>query len=47
MAEVEGRARGFGAAIGVRYGEGYRARGPVGISDARALLPDAHARTGA
>ena len=37
-AEVEARARVFGAAIGARYGEGYRARGPVAVSDARALL---------
>lgn len=42
-AEVEARARVFGAAIGVRYGEGYRARGPVAVADARALLSGAHA----
>jgi len=38
LAEVEARARSFGALIGTRYGEGYRARGPVAIHDARALL---------
>jgi len=38
MPEVEARARVFGAAIGARYGEGYRARGPVAVRDARALL---------
>jgi bacillithiol biosynthesis deacetylase BshB1 len=43
LAEVESRARVFGAAIGVRYGEGYRSRGPVGVADARALLSGAHA----
>jgi N-acetylglucosamine malate deacetylase 1 len=41
--EVEARARTFGAAIGVRHGEGYRVRGPVAITDARALLPGGHA----
>lgn len=35
---VEGRARAFGALIGVRYGEGYRTHGPLAINDARALL---------
>ena len=43
LAEVESRARVFGAAIGVRYGEGYRTRGPLGVTDARALLSGAHA----
>jgi bacillithiol biosynthesis deacetylase BshB1 len=43
LAEVESRARMFGAAIGVRYGEGYRTRGPIGVSDARALISGAHA----
>ena len=38
LAEVESRARVFGAAIGTRYGEGYRTRGPLGVSDARILL---------
>jgi len=38
MAEVEARARSFGSLIGVRYGEGYRTRGPVAIHDARALI---------
>jgi LmbE family N-acetylglucosaminyl deacetylase len=37
--EVEARGRTLGALIGARYGEGYRLRGPVPISDARALLP--------
>jgi N-acetylglucosamine malate deacetylase 1 len=36
--EVEARARAFGAAIGVRYGEGYRSRGPLAVADARALM---------
>lgn len=38
LAEVEARARALGAAIGARFGEGYRMRGPVAIADARALL---------
>lgn len=38
LAEVESRARVFGAAIGVRYGEGFRSRGPLAVRDARALL---------
>jgi N-acetylglucosamine malate deacetylase 1 len=37
--EVEARARTLGALIGVRHGEGYRMRGPVPLTDARALLP--------
>jgi bacillithiol biosynthesis deacetylase BshB1 len=41
LAEVEARARSFGAAIGTRFGEGYRLRGPLGINDARALIDDA------
>ncbi len=45
-AEVEARARVFGAAIGARYGEGYRSRGPVAVSDARALLTGAHPGAG-
>lgn len=44
LSEVEARARGFGAAIGARYGEGFRSRGPVAVSDARVLL--AHAGAG-
>lgn len=36
--EVEARARLYGAQIGVRYGEGYRMRGALGLMDARALL---------
>jgi bacillithiol biosynthesis deacetylase BshB1 len=38
IGEVEARARVFGAGIGVRYGEGYRTRGPVPVTDARTLL---------
>jgi N-acetylglucosamine malate deacetylase 1 len=38
IAQVEARARSFGALIGARYGEGYRTRGPVAIHDARALI---------
>ena len=41
LEELEARARSWGAAIGARYGEGYRLRGPVGIVDARVLLEDA------
>jgi len=40
-AEVEARARSFGALIGTRFGEGYRLRGPVAIHDARVLLGNA------
>jgi len=36
--EVEARGRIYGAQIGVRYGEGYRLRGALGLMDARALL---------
>jgi len=39
LEEVEARARAWGAAIGARYGEAYLVRGPVPITDARALLP--------
>jgi bacillithiol biosynthesis deacetylase BshB1 len=38
LASVEGRARAWGASIGVTHGEAYRMRGPVPITDARALL---------
>jgi bacillithiol biosynthesis deacetylase BshB1 len=38
LAEVEARARAFGAMIGVRHGEGYRSRGPLAVEDARALI---------
>jgi bacillithiol biosynthesis deacetylase BshB1 len=38
LESVEARARAWGAAIGARFGEGYRVRGPLGIVDARALL---------
>jgi bacillithiol biosynthesis deacetylase BshB1 len=36
--EVAARARSLGALIGVAYGEGYRTRGPLAVTDARALL---------
>ena len=45
LAEVEARARTFGARIGCAHGEGYRMRGPFAIHDARALLAGAGART--
>ena len=38
LAEVEARARTWGALAGTTYGEGYRTRGPLVLSDARALL---------
>jgi bacillithiol biosynthesis deacetylase BshB1 len=38
LAEVEARARVLGARIGARYGEGYRTAGPLGVTDALALL---------
>ncbi len=41
IAQIEARARSFGASIGARFGEGYRLRGPLGVDDARALLDDA------
>ncbi len=41
LPELEGRARHYGALIGARYGEGYRARGPLAVADARALLAPA------
>jgi bacillithiol biosynthesis deacetylase BshB1 len=36
--EIEARARAWGASIGARFGEAFRARGPFAIHDARALL---------
>src|SRR5262249_50333456 len=36
--EIEARARAHGAAIGARYGEAFRLRGPLALTDARALL---------
>lgn len=39
LPEVESRARVYGAAIGVRYGEGYRVRGPVPIAEPSCLMP--------
>jgi LmbE family N-acetylglucosaminyl deacetylase len=38
LAEIEARARVFGARTGGTHGEGYRSRGPLVIGDARALL---------
>jgi len=38
LAEVEGRARAWGALIGATHGEAYCMRGPLGIFDARSLL---------
>lgn len=38
LAEVEARARVFGAWAGGTYGEGYRTRGPLALDDARALI---------
>jgi len=38
LEEIEARARGLGALVGARYGEGFRMRGPVPILDVRALL---------
>jgi bacillithiol biosynthesis deacetylase BshB1 len=38
LSAVEARARTFGAAIGARYGEGYRVTGPLAVQDARLLL---------
>lgn len=35
---VEGRARALGALIGAVYGEGYRMRAPLAVTDARSLL---------
>lgn len=43
LEEIEGRARALGAAIGVRYGEGFRGAGPVGVTRPEALLPAAQA----
>jgi N-acetylglucosamine malate deacetylase 1 len=39
LEEIEARGRALGALIGARHGEGYRVRGPVPVTDARALLP--------
>lgn len=38
LGEVEARAKAWGAAIGAGHGEAFRLRGPVGLSDAHALL---------
>jgi len=46
LAEVEARARHWGALIGVPFGEAFRARGPVAIADARVLISGAHAGQG-
>ena len=45
LSAVEARGRDLGAAIGARYGEGYRARGAVAIGDPVALLPGTPAET--
>jgi len=47
LAEVEARARHWGALIGATHGEAYRARGPIAVADARGLLAGAHAQLGA
>ncbi len=44
LEEVEARARAWGAAIGVRFGEAFRVRGPVPVTDARALLQHGRAQ---
>ena len=46
-AEVEARARIFGARIGARHGEGYRSHGPLAIRDARVLISPAASEAGA
>ena len=38
LAEIEGRARHWGALIGVTHGEAYRSSGPVAITDPASLL---------
>ncbi|NOT35714.1 MAG: bacillithiol biosynthesis deacetylase BshB1 [Candidatus Eisenbacteria bacterium] len=38
IAELESRARVFGASIGARFGEGYRMRGPVPLDSGETLL---------
>lgn len=43
LAGVEARARALGAAVGATYGEGYRMRGPLPVTDARSLLHGARA----
>jgi len=40
LAEIEGRARHWGALIGVTHGEGYRVRGPVAVLEPSSLLPE-------
>jgi bacillithiol biosynthesis deacetylase BshB1 len=44
LGELEARARTWGASIGVTYGEAYRVRGPVPVTDARALLEHGRAQ---
>ena len=46
LAEVEARARHWGALIGVAFGEAFRTRGPLGLADARVLISGAHAGSG-
>jgi bacillithiol biosynthesis deacetylase BshB1 len=43
LAEVEARARHWGALIGVPFGEAFRTRGPLAVADARVLISGAHA----
>ncbi len=38
LAEVEGRGRALGALAGGTFGEGYRSRGPLAVTDVRLLL---------
>ncbi len=38
LAEVEARARSWGALIGVSFGEAYRSRVPLGVFDPAVLL---------
>jgi bacillithiol biosynthesis deacetylase BshB1 len=46
LAEVEARARHWGALIGARHGEAFRTRGPLAVADARVLVGGAHAGEG-
>ncbi len=44
LAEVEGRARHWGALIGVTHGEAYRLRGPVAVLDPTSLIAERESR---
>lgn len=46
LAEVEARARHWGALIGVPFGEAFRTRGPLAVADARVLISGAFADVG-